>query len=430
MMGKTYVYVLNENGQPLVPTTRYGKVRRMLRDKQAKVVKRCPFTIKLLYQPKTNVIQDCTLGIDTGSKFIGAAVYSEGKILYISQTQIRDDIKEKMDERRINRHNRRNRKTRYRKPRFLNRKNSIKLNRIPPSVRHKVQAHIDEIEFCKKLMPISTLVLEVSQFDPHLMKNPKLISDKIKHWGYQKGFNYGFASRKEAVRHRDNYTCQICKAKGKNVALDVHHIIFKSQGGTDNEDNLVTLCKKCHNDIHAGKLIYNKKPKKMNLKYATHMNIIRSQLLKYYPDAIETLGFVTHENRNHLNLSKDHYLDACVIASGGKQMNICRHLFYKKRVAKGDYKLCFGKRGEKKLPTGKICGFRKFDKVEYLGKEYFIRGRMSSGYCALMDIYGEKIVFKNAPKGMKTPKFVNIKTRISSRRSCLVYQDDVIHMLS
>jgi len=202
-----YVYVLSKDKKPLMPTARYGKVRRMLRDKQAKVVKRCPFTIKLLYQHKTNVVQDCTLGIDTGSKFIGAAVCSEKKILYISQTQIRDDIKSKMDERRANRRNRRNRKTRYRKPRFLNRKNSIKLNRIPPSVRHKVQAHIDEIEFCKKLMPISTLVLEVSQFDPHLMKNPALLNEKIKHWGYQQGFNYGFSSRKEAVKHRDNYTC-------------------------------------------------------------------------------------------------------------------------------------------------------------------------------------------------------------------------------
>ena len=413
-----YVYVLSKDKKPLMPTTRYGKVRRMLRDGKAKVVRRCPFTIQLLYTPKTNVVQDCILGIDTGSKFIGASVYSEGKILYISQTQIRDDIKSKMDGRRMNRRNRRNRKTRYRKPRFSNRKNSTKSGRIPPSVRHKVQAHIDEIEFCKKLMPISTLVLEVSQFDPHLMKNPKLISDKIKHWGYQKGFNYSFSSRKEAVRHRDNYTCQICKAKGKKESLDVHHIIFRSQGGTDDENNLITLCKKCHNDIHTGKITYDKKPKKMNLKHATHMNIIRSQLLKHYPDAIETFGFVTHENRNHLNLPKDHYLDACVIASGGKCFEQNNEIFYKKRVAKGSYKLCFGKRGEKKLPTRKIYGFKRFDKVRYLGKEYFIKGRTSNGYCGLMDIHGESISFSYMPRGWKTPKIKNLK-RLSARSTCL-----------
>ena len=77
------------------------------------------------------------------------------------------------------RKNRRFRKTRYRKQRFLNRKNSIKKDRLPPSVKHKVQAHIDEIEFCKKILPISdeNLILEVSQFDTALMKNPSLINE-------------------------------------------------------------------------------------------------------------------------------------------------------------------------------------------------------------------------------------------------------------
>lgn len=61
---ETYaVYVLNIDGDPLMPTKRFGKVRRMLRDGLAKVVKKKPFTIKLLYEPKTNVVQDLTLWI-------------------------------------------------------------------------------------------------------------------------------------------------------------------------------------------------------------------------------------------------------------------------------------------------------------------------------------------------------------------------------
>lgn len=43
------VYVLNINGQPLMPTQRHGKVRRLLKAGKAKVIKRCPFTIQLLY---------------------------------------------------------------------------------------------------------------------------------------------------------------------------------------------------------------------------------------------------------------------------------------------------------------------------------------------------------------------------------------------
>ena len=412
------VYVLKKNGQPFMPTSRFGKVRRLLKEGKAKVVRREPFTIKLLYEPETDVVQECYCGVDTGSKHVGVAVVGNDKVLYQSQTELRSDIKKKMGARRAFRRNRRNRKTRYRKPRFLNRKNSIREDRLPPSVKHKVQAHIDEIEFCKKILPISdeNLILEVSQFDTALMKNPSLMDEKIKHWGYQKGFNYGYSPRRKAVLHRDNYTCQCCGKK--KCRLEVHHIIFRSNGGTDNEENLITLCTDCHKGVHASTVVLNKKPKKMNLKHATHMSIIRSWLLKKYPDAIETFGFVTSENRNHLNLEKDHYIDACVIASGGLEVKELDAIFYNRRVSKGDYQLTKGARGEQKLPTGKICGFRKFDKVRYLGKEYFIKGRMSSGFVVLMNILDEKIDFSSMPKGLKTPKLSSCN-RISSRRSCL-----------
>lgn len=417
------VYVLDINGHPLMPTERFGKVRRMLRDGQAKVVRREPFTVKLLYETKNNEVQETTLGVDTGSKNIGVACVANDKVLYQSQITIRTDIKKNMDSKRAFRRNRRNRKTRYRKPRFLNRKNSIKLNRLPPSVKHKIQAHIDEIEFCKKILPISQIVLEVSQFDPHLMKKPSLKFKKIKSWGYQKGFNYGFASRREAVLNRDGYTCQICGAK--HTRLEVHHITYRSKGGTDDEDNLITLCESCHKKIHTREISISLKAKTLRLKEATHMNIIRSQLLKIYPDAIETYGFVTKENRNNLKLPKDHYIDACVIASGGKSFVPNNEIFYKRRVAKGDYQLCKGSHGETQLPLGKIHGFKKFDKVDYLGKICFIKGRMSSGYAVLMDISNEKIDFSHMPKGYKTPKLKNLK-RLSARTSILCIREKII----
>ena len=413
------VYVLKQNGQPFMPTERFGKVRRLLKEGKAKVVRREPFTIRLLYETETDMVQECYCGVDTGSKHVGVAVVSNDKVLYQSQTKLRSDIKKKMDRRRASRRNRRYRKTRYRKSRFLNRRNSIRKDRLPPSVKHKVQAHIDEIEFCKKILPVSdeNIILEVSQFDTALMKNPALISEKVKKWGYQKGFNYGYSSRRSAILHRDNYTCQCCGKK--NCRLEVHHIKFRCNGGTNDEENLITLCKECHDGVHAGTVVLNKKPKKSkNLKYATHMSIIRSRLLKKYPDAIETFGFVTAENRNHLNLLKDHYIDACVIASGGLEFKELDVIFYKYRVSKGDYKLIQGIRGEQKPPTRKIHGFRKFDKVKYLGKEYFIKGRMSCGLTILMNINGNKVDFSFMPRGLKTPKLFNCK-RISARSSCL-----------
>ena len=400
-----------------MPTERFGKVRRLLKEGKAKVVRREPFTIKLLYEPETDVVQECYCGVDTGSKHVGVAVVGNDRVLYQSQTELRSDIKKKMDRKRGFRRLRRSRKTRYRKPRFLNRRNSIKNDRLPPSVKHKVQAHIDEIEFCKRILPVSDLILEVSQFDTALLKNPSLMNEKVKHWGYQQGFNYGYSSRRSAILHRDNYTCQCCGKK--NCRLEVHHIKFRRDGGTDDEENLITLCEDCHKGVHAGTVELNKKPKKSkNLKYATHMSIIRSQLLKKYPDAIETFGFVTSENRNHLNLEKDHYIDACVIASGGLEFKELDVIFYKRRVSKGDYQLTKGIRGEQKLPTGKICGFRKFDKVEYLENKYFIKGRMSSGFAILMDVFGNEVDFSYMPKGLKTPKLSNCK-RVSSRRNYL-----------
>lgn len=54
-----------------MPTSRFGKVRRLLRDKKAKVIRRCPFIIKLLYEPKTSIVQEVVLGQDTGSKHAG-----------------------------------------------------------------------------------------------------------------------------------------------------------------------------------------------------------------------------------------------------------------------------------------------------------------------------------------------------------------------
>ena len=223
------------------------------------------------------------------------------------------------------------------------------------------------------------------------------------------------------VLNRDNYTCQYCKGKHKDPKLEVHHIVFRSQGGSDKESNLITLCHTCHKDLHSGKITPKFTGKKKGtLKYATQMNSIRCQLLKQYPEAIETFGYATKANRLSIGIEKDHHLDACVIASQGLSINIKTNLAYlKKSVSKGDYQQTKGIRSEQPIPTGKICGFRKYDKVKYFGKEYFIKGRMSTGYAILMDIDGNKIDFSAMPKGFKTPKLSNCK-RVVARTSQMI----------
>lgn len=80
-----FVYVISKTGQPLMPTRRFGNVRRLLKNKQAKVIRRCPFTIRLLYEPETEIVQEVVLGQDTGSKHVGTACVANNKVLYRSQ---------------------------------------------------------------------------------------------------------------------------------------------------------------------------------------------------------------------------------------------------------------------------------------------------------------------------------------------------------
>lgn len=419
------VYVISNEGRPLMPCEP-AIARLLLKSKRAKVVRREPFTIKLLYET-TNYVQNLTLGVDTGSGTIGTAVADEeGNVLYMSEVQVRNDISKKMTQRAKYRRNRRNRKTRYRKVRFENRNNSFRKERFSPTMVSKIQSHVKEIKFIKAILPIHTIVLETGQFDTHLMKNPSLANPKVKHWGYQKGSNYGFENTKAKVLNRDDYTCQCCHGKHKDSHLEVHHIVFRSQGGSDERENLITLCHTCHKALHDGKIHPNLKGKvKGTLKYATQMNGIRKQLLQIYSEAIETFGYITKANRMKLGVNKEHCYDACVIATQGKAFQLKTALFQKKCIPDGDFQKTKGIRSEQKLSTKKIQGFRKFDTVKYLGKEYFIKGRMTSGYAVLMDIFGNKIDFSIMPKGFKIPKMKNM-TRIQARSSWMTTSMQVL----
>ena len=418
------VYVLDINNNPLMPCSN-PIARLLLKQGKAKVKRKTTFTIKLTYKT-TNYTQYLTHGIDTGSSNIGSAVVNNnGNVLYLSQIEIRNDITDKMKQRNKYRRNRRNRKTRYRKARWINRKNSIKKDRFSPTMISKINSHLKEINFVKSILPINKLILETGTFDMHLMKNPMLYNEKYRHWGYQKGINYGFANTKAYVLTRDNYTCQHCKGKSKDNKLEVHHIIFRRNGGSDEESNLITLCKDCHDKLHKEKIKLKLNGKrKGQLKHATQMNSIRLQLLKRL-ECEETFGYITKENRQAMNLYKEHYMDAVAIAYQGIDVKFkTDNILYKKCVSEGDYQQTKGIRSEKRIPTCKIQGFRKYDKVRYLGKEYFIKGRMSSGYCILMDIRGNKIEFKDAPKGMKTAKLNNCK-RIQARKSWIMIGEKI-----
>ena len=407
------VYVLSPDRVPLMPCS-CAIARLLLKQGKAKVVRRTPFTIKMYTQPVDTHTQPLTLGIDTGSAVIGSAVSDEcGNILYVSEVEVRNDIAQTMKNRATSRRNRRYRKTRYRPARWLNRRNSLKTGRFSPTMTSKTEAHLREIRFVQSLLPIQSIVLETGTFNPHALKHPAVLQNK---WMYQKGINYGLANMKAYVLTRDGYVCQHCKGQSKDRRLEVHHIVFRSQQGSDEEANLLTLCKTCHEGLHAGTVTLKQKGKrKGNLLHATQMNSIRIQLLSRV-EAIETWGFVTKEHRLLAGLPKEHIFDAAMIATRGNiPVFQTTEVLLKKCISDGDYQQTKGKHSQQRIPTGKIAGFRKFDKVRYLGVEYFIKGRMSTGYAILMDLSGNKLALK------PTPKFDNMK-RVSARSSWIINQ--------
>lgn len=410
------VYVLDQTKQPLMPCS--GVIARLLlKQGKAKVAKKTPFTIQLLYKTDTTYTQSLVHGVDSGSTVMGSAVVDpNGNVVYLSQVETRNYIAGKLKERAKYRRNRRNRKTRYRKARWQNRKNSMKKERFSPTMTSKIDAHLREIRFVKSILPISSVVIETATFDAHALKNPEVLQNK---WLYQQGINYGFANTKAYVLHRDDYTCQHCKGKSKDKRLEVHHIVFRNQNGSDEETNLITLCKTCHDDLHAEKLKLKVNGKKKGqLRHATQMNSIRTQLLKRV-EAEETFGFVTKEHRQLAGLPKEHYFDATVIATKGTVPTFkTEKVLFKKCVPDGDYQQTKGIRSEQRLTTCKMNGFRKFDKVRYVGQDYFIKGRMSTGYAVLMDIHGNKVDLKPIPKFSKMQ-------RVSARKSWITMQKTI-----
>ena len=296
------VYVLNYDGQPLMPTSRCGKVRHLLKEGQAKVVKRCPFTISLLYS-STNYTQDITLGVDSGYKHIGLSATTKDKVLYESDIELRNDIVDLLSTRRQNRRSRRNRKTRYRQARFDNRGKSK--NWLAPSVNQKIETHLNVIDKVYKMLPITRLTIETASFDIQKIKNPD-ISDIE----YQQGEQLNFYNTREYVLFRDNHTCQCCKGKSKDKVLNVHHIESRKTGGNA-PNNLITLCETCHTGYHKGTV---KLPKTihrgMSFKEATFMGIMRwslyNRLKEIYPNVHNSYGYITKNIRIENKIGRAH----------------------------------------------------------------------------------------------------------------------------
>lgn len=404
------VYVINKQGQALMPTERFGKVRRLLKNSLAHVVCRIPFTIQLDYDT-TDYTQPVSLGVDAGSKHIGISATTSEKELYAADVELRNDIVDKLSTRREQRRTRRSR-LRYRKARFNNRVSSKRKGWLAPSVENKIQTHLTVVEKIHKFLPITNIVVETASFDIQKINNPSISGSE-----YQQGEQLDFFNVREYVLFRDNHTCQHCKGKNKDKVLNVHHIESRKAGG-DSPNNLITLCETCHKAYHRGEFELNVKRGK-SFRDSAFMGIMRwsfyDRLKNIYPDVSMTFGYITKNTRITNNLPKDHYVDARCI-SGNPTAKPLGYYFYQKKVRcqnRQIHKANFLKGGRKKLNQAPflVKGFRLFDLVEYQKDLYYIFGRRDSGFFDIRKLDGTKV-----NKGSINCKYLRL---IATRKSIL-----------
>lgn len=375
------------------------KSKRLLNSHLAKVVKRCPFTIQLLYQ-STKEIQPVSLGVDAGSKHIGMAATTEKKVVYQEELSARNDVVKLLSARRTLRRTRRNRKTRYRKPRFNNRAHSKHKGWRAPSVEVKIQEHITTIKRICQILPISEIQVETAEFDLQRLKAMKEGKPLPVGTDYQLGEQYDFYNTRQYVLHRDGYTCQCCGTHDNNIKLHVHHIESRQTGG-DAPNNLIILCEHCHKALHEGKLELSKGEKRgKSYRDATFMGVIRKTLLERLKKEIDvpvegTYGYITKYWRERAGLEKSHIHDSVCISKYpyAKPLDIYYLTKTVRHHNRQIHKSNFSKGGIRKRNQAPylVKGFRLFDKVLYQGKEYFIFGRRATGYFDIRTLDGTKV---------------------------------------
>lgn len=389
------VFVINQHGEALMPC-KPSKARKLLKQNKAKIAGYKPFTIQLLYG-SSGYKQKVSIGIDLGAKNVGVALQSQNKVIAKGEIELKTDVKSNLGTRKAYRKSRRYRKTRYRKPRFNNRKR--KRGWLPPSIQNRINNTFNWIDKFCSLLPNPTLLIEVGKFDVQKMMNPDIQGKE-----YQQGDTFDYYNTRYYVFARDNYTCQVCKKKNK--ILQTHHIIYRSKGGSNKAGNLITVCIDCHTheNHQKGQVFWRwmvKGKKLPSYKETPFMNIIRKKVFTRYPNAKVFYGSYTTKCRKELGLEKSHHNDALALTGIKKGYADNTGIFKIKQFQKKKRSLHEAtiRKGRKKpnrearrnnKNTKYSNGFYLNDKVKMLGKTGFISGFCSGGIY-VKDIEGNYI---------------------------------------
>lgn len=315
------VLVLDKKRTPLMPC-HPARARQLLGAGKAAVFRRQPFTI-ILKEREGGETQPVEVRIDPGSKTTGLALvglFGRGwTVLWAANLAHRGQVvKARLDQRRMVRRSRRNRKTRYRQPRFLNR--TRPKGWLAPSLMSRVHNVTTWTARLIRLAPVNQIAVETVRFDTQQMVNPEITGVQ-----YQQGELVGYEVR-EYLLEKWRRKCAYCGVE--NVPLQVEHITPKSRGGTDRVSNLTLACEKCNQakgNRNVRDFLVGKPDKlrsilaqaKMPLKDAAAVNSIRWEI----GERLKLLGLPvfffsggrTKFNRINCGYSKDHWIDATCV---------------------------------------------------------------------------------------------------------------------
>lgn len=310
------VFVLGADRKPLDPCPS-AYARRLLGNGKASIFRRFPFTIILKERTyDISRVSDHRLKFDPGSKTAGIAILEGETVVFAAELKHRgQEITDRLTERRQIRRSRRNRKTRYREPRFDNRRR--RESWLAPSLEHRVLNLMTWVRRLRGLCPISSVSVELAKFDTQRMENPEISGIE-----YQQGELLGYEVR-EYLLEKWERRCAYCNTK--DVPLEVEHIVPKSRGGSNRVANLTLACHPCNEKkgtmtaAEFGHPLIQKKAMQ-SLKDAAAMNVTRWALygkLKETGLPVECgTGSRTKFNRTRLGLMKRHWADAaCAGAS-------------------------------------------------------------------------------------------------------------------
>lgn len=323
------ILVLDTNKQPLYPI-HPAQARQLLRNKQAAIFRRFPFTIILKKACPDIETSPLRLKIDPGAKFTGMALVNDstGEVVFAAELKHRGfAIRDALTSRRQLRRGRRARKTRYRKPRFLNRTRPE--GWLAPSLQSRIENIKTWVKKLSKFAPIESISQELVRFDMQLMSNPDIQGKE-----YQQGTLVGYETR-EYLLEKWNRECAYCGVK--DVPFQVEHIHPRAKGGSNSITNLTLSCEKCNTkkgtkDIKeflkkdTSRLEKILKQAKRPLADAAAVNTTRFALLEVLKATglpVETgSGGLTKFNRSQQKLEKTHWLDAACVGKSTPVLNI------------------------------------------------------------------------------------------------------------